>query len=206
MLKYRYLYKEYLLRILLLSFVLLTLMFLQFGFKKRCESLNDSFIKMIPDIFTSVEFVIGVFLFDNFKKSKMELVRTKHLFLSYFERLFITFIMVIIIRLLASTLYSLIVYQSFNNYIFILRIMYVDICNVLIAYICFNALKNRYVALTISLIISIALYIPKWLQYDIIRISENNFINVSFIPFIGIIIYFILFIISIIWRNEYVRD
>ena len=74
MLKYRYLYKEYLLRILLLSFVLLTLMFLQFGFKKRCESLNDSFIKMIPDIFTSVEFVIGVFLFDNFKKSKMELV------------------------------------------------------------------------------------------------------------------------------------
>ena len=206
MLKYRYLYKEYILRILLLSFVLLALMFLQFGFKKRSESLNDSFIVMIPDIFTSVEFIIGVFLFDNFKKSKMELVRTKHLFLSFFERLFITIIMVIIIRLLASTLYSLIVYQSFNNYEFILRIMYVDICNVLIAYICFNILKNRYVALTISLIISIALYIPKWLQYDIIRISENNFINVSFIPFIGIIIYFILFIISILWRNEYVRD
>ncbi|MCR5462390.1 MAG: hypothetical protein K6E87_04920 [bacterium] len=206
MLKYRYLYKEYILRILLLSFVLLALMFLQFGFKKRSESLNDSFIVMIPDIFTSVEFIIGVFLFDNFKKSKMELVRTKHLFLSFFERLFITIIMVIIIRLLASTLYSLIVYQSFNNYEFILRIMYVDICNVLIAYICFNVLKNRYVALIISLIISIALYIPKWLQYDIIRISENNFINVSFIPFIGIIIYFILFIISILWRNEYVRD
>jgi len=206
MLKYRYLYKEYILRILLLSFVLLALMFLQFGFKKRCESLNDSFIVMIPDIFTSVEFIIGVFLFDNFKKSKMELVRTKHLFLSFFERLFITIIMVIIIRLLASTLYSLIVYQSFNNYEFILRIMYVDICNVLIAYICFNVLKNRYVALTISLIISIALYIPKWLQYDIIRISENNFINVGFIPFISIIIYFILFIISILWRNEYVRD
>nr|MCR5462907.1 hypothetical protein [bacterium] len=73
-------------------------------------------------------------------------------------------------------------------------------------YIMFNLFKNRYVALIISLIISFALYYPKWLYYDIIRISSDKFSGIGIIPFISIGIYLVIFIISIIWRNEYVRD
>ena len=206
MLKYKYLYKEYILRVLVLSAILLLIMFLQFGFSKRTDSLKDSYILMIPDIFTSIQFVIGMFLFDNFKKSKMELIRTKHLFLSFFERLFLTIIMAIIIRLLASSLYSIIIYHNFKGYAFIFRIILCDICNVIISYILFNVFKNRYVGFVISIIISIALYWSKWLYYGIIRINEEAFISVGIIPFISIIVWLVLFIVSIIWRNEYVRD
>ena len=206
MLKYKYLYKEYLLRMLLLTIVLLITMFLQFGFMARTESLRVSFISTIPDIFLSIQFVISMLLFDNFKKSKMEVVRTKHLFLSFFERLILTVIMMILVRLIACSFYSIIVYHNFDNFEFIFRVIFCDLCNILICYTFFNIIKNRYVGLIISLIIGICLYIPKWLQYDIISINGDNFSSVGFMPFIGLFVYLIGFIISIIWRKEYVRD
>ncbi len=206
MLKYKYLYKEYLLRVLVLTFILLLMMFLQLGFTKRTDSLNESYISMVPDIFTSIEFIICIFLFDNFRRSKMEIIRDENIFLSHAERLIITIIMGSLIRLLASTIYSVIVYQNFNNYEFILRILLCDICNIILCYIIFNLFKNKYVSLIISLIISISLYYPKWLYYDIIRINEDKFSAISFIPFVSLGVLIILFIISIVWRSEYVRD
>jgi len=205
-LKYKYLYKEYLLRVLVLTFILLLMMFLQLGFTKRTDSLNESYISMVPDIFTSIEFIICIFLFDNFRRSKMEIIRDENIFLSHAERLIITIIMGSLIRLLASTIYSVIVYQNFNNYEFILRILLCDICNIILCYIIFNLFKNKYVSLIISLIISISLYYPKWLYYDIIRINEDKFSAISFIPFVSLGVLIILFIISIVWRSEYVRD
>lgn len=206
MLKYRYLFKEYSIRYLLLSITLLLLMFLQFGFKKRTDSLYVSFLLMIPNVFTSVQFFIGMLLFDNFKRSKMETIRIKHVFLSYFEKLFITILMAILIRFTACCLYSIIIYHNFSKFSFVFRIIICDLCNVIMCYTLFNFFKNRYVALTISLVFSMTLYLLKCLHYDIIRINNDVFCNISFIPFVCIFIYLILFVVSILWKNEYVNE
>lgn len=207
MLKYKYLYKEYIIRVFVLTIVLLFIMFFQFGFKDDGNTLKNEYRLMVYSEFTSIQFLIPMFLFDNFKKSKMELIRTKNIFISQLETLFLTIIMALTIRVLSCSLYCIIVCHNFKEFDVIFRLFFCDICMVLISYTLFNIFKNRYVGLIISLVICVALYIPKWLCFDLFNTDVfDKFIKVGYMPFVGLGIFLVLYFISIIWRKEYVRD
>jgi len=204
--KYRFFVREYVYKIFFLTFLLILIMFFQLGFKKNNYSLKDSYVLMLSNIFISIHFLICLLLFDNYKRSILEIIRIKNIFISFFERLIITILMVIIIRIMSSLIYSLIIYHNVNNYKFIFRFIYIDICNIIISYTLFNFVKNKYVSFIVSVSVCVLLYTYKWLHFAIIKTNGEKFVGVNFFQFIWLIIYLILFIVSVIWRCENVND
>jgi len=204
--KYTFFIREYVFKILFLTFLLLIIMFLQLGFKKNNYSLKDTYILMLSNFFISIQFLACLLLFDNYKRSILESVRIKNIFISFFERLIITILMTIVIRIMSSLIYSLIIYRNVKNYEFIFRFIYIDICNIIISYTLFNFVKNKYMSFVISIALCVFLYVYKWLHFAIIKTNGEKFVGVNFFPFIWVIIYLILFIVSVVWRCENVND
>lgn len=204
--KYTFFIREYTFKTLFLTFLLIAVMLLQLGFKKNNYSLKDTYILMLSNFFISIQFLVCLLLFDNYKRSILESVRIKNIFISFFERLIITILMTIVIRIMSSLIYSLIIYRSVKNYEFIFRFIYIDICNIIISYTLFNFVKNKYMSFVISIALCVFLYVYKWLHFAIVKTNGEKFVGVNFFPFIWVIIYLILFIVSVVWRCENVND
>lgn len=99
--KYKYLYKDYLIRICFFCIFFLVLLFLQVGFKNENISLIEMYKMKVKDPFTFIQFAIPLFLVDNFRLRKEEILRnSKHFLLIASERIVLNLIIIIFIRML----------------------------------------------------------------------------------------------------------
>lgn len=211
MLKYRFLYKEYLIRTGIMLFFFLALIFLQCGLKKVTNNIDELYMLKFSDIFVSIQFAIPLLLIDNYKVHKEESIRyNKNIIIIAIERIIITIVMVTIIRIIALLTYNLVVFHNANCFKLIGRFMIIDIASIMMSYILFNVFLNRYVGMIISFIISIVLFNFKMMYFSVLKTKYVNetitYKNIDIIYYASLFFLIMVLIMSLFWRKEYVSD
>lgn len=206
--KYLYLYKSYLLKVSFLSLFLLALCFFQFGFKSNLDNFNTMFKIKVGDLYLTLQFIFPLFLFDNFYPTKSIIIReTKFFVIPVIERIIISIIMIAMVRLIAYTTYSIIIFHNINIYETLIRIFIIDIGSILILHILSNIFLSKYISFITSCIINLLLYNFMIGYYEIIKVDNDGiFSKITGISFLYVIILFIISIISKLIQKEYNKN
>lgn len=123
-------------------------------------NLEKLYLLKINDIFIYIQFVIPLFMIDNFHFRKEELLRyNKNYLLIAFEKIVIAFLMVFIIRSGSLLSYELIIYNQITCFWLIGRFVLVDFGSLVFCYICANLFLNKYIGMIISFVLFIVLRI-----------------------------------------------
>lgn len=208
MLKYRFLYKEFLLRLLGLTLLYFLIMLLQVGNKKYGQGLDSIFPAMVDNnIFIAIQIIIPVFLMDIFYPIKSERIREKKFYgFILLEKILVVYLLCILIRIVGLGIYSLIVYHNLDFGHTLGRILLADLGTVLISYIITNLMINKYVSMFISALINCVMFMVKGLYYSVFEVNGDNFINIDYVYIISIIALFLVLFITRLWRCEYARN
>ena len=207
MTKYRFLYKEFLLKILVFTVFMLALMFLLIGTKTLGNTFDQGVLPFINNDFFVLQLAMPIFLFDLFYFNKSETIRETRFFIFVLlERLVIVFIISTAIRFLSCSIYSLIIYHNMNFMKFLGRLILCDIGTILVVNTLSNLILNRYVELFFSLLVSIVLFFFKIFNFSVFVLNDDKYLAVSWTYYLGIGIFAVLLIISRLVGKEYVRD
>ncbi len=194
--KYLYLIPEYLLLILSFSIFSFLIMILQFGTKALAVNFDLIAYHFFSDYFIVIQIIIPAFCISLLYKTANEVIREKNIILTVIEKLIVMWIMMTVIRVISIYTYSLVVYHNLECRDILMRFILCDITNTLLLFAFAKLVQNKYVALTLYVMVTTLFFILKWLNHSLFIITMDGFVDVGFVYYISIVVGLILVIVS----------